>query len=180
MPPRRDQLLDATVDYVLVHGVGDLSLRPLAAAIGTKARLLIYHFGSRDELISATLAVALRRVQQAFLEMLSESTLEGSLLGFWRWATDEPNVAYLRLFLEIHALALHDQETYGSYLRDSILSWRTLIADRLVRRGLSRRGREDLATAIIGAVDGLLLDFLATGDRERTTRALQMFLRRVK
>jgi len=91
----------------------------------------------------------------------------------------EPD-GYLRLFLEIHALALHDQETYGGYLRDSILSWRTLIADRLVRRGLSRRGREDLATVVIGAVDGLLLDFLATGDRERTTRAMQMFLRRLK
>jgi AcrR family transcriptional regulator len=177
---RREELLDKTVQYLLEHGIGDLSLRPLAAATGTKARLLIYHFGSRDELVAAALSVVLRRVQNAFLSMHCEATLEGTLLGFWRYATDKPNLPYLRLFLEVHGLAVHDPDMYGEYLRASLESWKSLIAERLKKRGASRRQREELATLVIATVDGLFLDFLATGDRERTTRALLLFTRQLK
>lgn len=69
--PRREQLLEATVDYLLANGVTGLSLRPLASATGTQARLLIYHFGSRAALVSAALGVVLRRVQETFLAMHS-------------------------------------------------------------------------------------------------------------
>ncbi len=177
---RREQLLEATVGYLLENGAGGLSLRPLAAAIGTKARLLIYHFGSRDVLISSALSVLLRRVQQAFLAMHSEATLDRTLLGFWRWATAEPNEPFLRLFFEVHGLAIRDSETYGHYLRGAIESWKSLIADRLDKRAMNARRREELATLVIATVDGLLLDYLATGDRERTTRALSLFTKRLK
>lgn len=178
--PRREQLLEAAVEYLLANGLTGLSLRPLAAAAGTQARLLIYHFGSRAELVSAALAVVLRRVQEAFLAMHSEATLEGTLRGFWNWATDAPNEPYLRLFLEVHALALHDPDGYGESLRGSLESWRSLIADRLGKRGTTPKRRAERATLIIAAVDGLLLDYLATHDRERTTRALTLFLRSVE
>jgi AcrR family transcriptional regulator len=177
---RREELLEATVEYLLEHGVAGLSLRPLAAATGTKARLLIYHFGSRDELISAALSLALRRVQNAFVSMLGEATLERTLLGFWRWATDPPNTPYMHLFLEVHSLALHEPDRYAEHLRGSIASWRSLIMDRLRRRRLTPRQREELATLIIGVVDGLLLVYLASGDRDKTTRALELFLKRLK
>ena len=41
--------------------------------------------------------------------------------------------------------------------------------------------REELleATAMIAVFDGLLMDFLATGDRKRTTRALRLFMRKI-
>ena len=50
---RREVLLDTVTDHVLERGLIDLTLRPLAAAIGTSDRMLIYHFGSRDALVSA-------------------------------------------------------------------------------------------------------------------------------
>ncbi|MEA2342505.1 MAG: hypothetical protein QOF63_674 [Thermoanaerobaculia bacterium] len=177
---RREQLLDATVDYLLENGAAGLSLRPLAAAIGTKARLLIYHFGSRDVLISSALSVLLRRIQLAFLEMHSHATLDRTLIGFWRWATDKPNEPYLRLFFEVHGLAIREPERYGQYLRGAIDSWKELLSQRLDKRRMTARRREELATLIIATVDGLLLDYLATGEKERTTRALTMFLRTLK
>jgi len=177
---RRQQLLEATVDYLLENGAGALSLRPLAAAIGTKARLLIYHFGSRDVLISSALSVLLRRIQLAFLEMHSEAKLDRTLLGFWHWATDKPNEPYLRLLFEVHGLAIRDPKRYGQYLSGAIESWKTLIADRLDKRRMTARRREEMATLIIAVVDGLLLDYLATGERERTTRALTAFTKSLK
>ena len=42
----RTRLLDAAVAHAMVYGIADLSLRELAAAIGTSHRMLLYHFTS--------------------------------------------------------------------------------------------------------------------------------------
>ena len=47
MATRRDELAEAATDYVLEHGLIGLSLRPLAAALGTSDRMLLYHFATR-------------------------------------------------------------------------------------------------------------------------------------
>ena len=54
---RRLDLLNASVEYILNHGIADLSLRPLAANVGSKARLLIYHFGTKDSLVTEAMIV---------------------------------------------------------------------------------------------------------------------------
>jgi AcrR family transcriptional regulator len=46
----RQQLLDAAIEYTAEHGISDLSLRSLAAALGTSHRMLIFHFGSKEGL----------------------------------------------------------------------------------------------------------------------------------
>lgn len=44
---RRAELLELAYQYVLEHGVSDLSLRPLAAAINSSPRVLLFLFGSK-------------------------------------------------------------------------------------------------------------------------------------
>src|SRR5882757_3664805 len=63
---RREDLLNASIEYILERGVADLSLRPLAAKVGSKARLLIYHFGTKDSLVAEAMIVVRYRVQRAF------------------------------------------------------------------------------------------------------------------
>ncbi|MGW3288682.1 hypothetical protein ACWDR3_28990 [Streptomyces sp. NPDC001002] len=48
---------DACADHALAHGLPD-RLEPLATATGTSARMLIYHFGTRDALLRAILGRA--------------------------------------------------------------------------------------------------------------------------
>ena len=64
--PRRRELLELAYAYVLEHGVADLSLRPLAAAIGSSPRVLLFLFGSKAELVQALLA----RAREDELELL--------------------------------------------------------------------------------------------------------------
>ncbi len=40
-PSIRASLLDQAVDYVIANGVADLTLRPLAKALKTNARMLV-------------------------------------------------------------------------------------------------------------------------------------------
>ena len=60
MGDRRQVLAEGATDYVLEHGLLDLSLRPLAAALGTSDRMLLYHFGDKLNLV-ATILRALER-----------------------------------------------------------------------------------------------------------------------
>jgi AcrR family transcriptional regulator len=56
--PRKQELLRAAYTYVLGNGLADMSLRPLAKAIGSSPRVLLFLFGSKEGLIRALLARA--------------------------------------------------------------------------------------------------------------------------
>ena len=57
MKDRQVRTLDKAADYVLEHGLEGLSLRPLAAALGTSPRMLLYDFESKERLVDEVLAV---------------------------------------------------------------------------------------------------------------------------
>ena len=51
----KETLLPALAGHVLANGLGAASLRPLAKAAGTSDRMLVYHFGNKDDLIEEVL-----------------------------------------------------------------------------------------------------------------------------
>jgi len=175
--PRREVLLDATIEYMLQHGVADLSLRPLAAKVGSKARLLIYHFGSKDALVSEAMIVVRDRVQKAFAAMVENGrghTASQIIRAFWHWATSKQNERYLRLFFEVHGLALQKPAQYGRYLEGAVTTWVEMMAVVLPAR-MSLAKRRALATLAVSTVVGLFLDYLSSGDKRRTAQALEIF-----
>jgi AcrR family transcriptional regulator len=170
-PARRAQLRDAAVDYVLAHGLADLSLRPLAAAVGTSARILIYHFGSKEQLVAEALRGARRREQQLMATFWAGTPLEDPTLVMgrtWEWMTSPDNEPFLRLFFEVYGLALQDPGAYPGFLDHVVADWLKLFGSWLEDLGVDPRRAETLATAIVATSRGLLLDVLATGDRQRT------------
>jgi len=177
---RRTELLEAIVDVLLEDGVADLSLRPLAERVGTSARLLIYHFGSKEDLLAAALARVRARIAMA-LKALAQTdpspSLGAALTRFWLWATGEPNQKYFRLLFEIDGLAMHDQLRFSTQARNESTSvWLNLIRKAEALSGQSAVAPPGRTTLIWATVAGLLQDFLTTGDHERTTEALHYFL----
>jgi AcrR family transcriptional regulator len=91
-PRRRDALLQAAAAYLLRHGVAGMSLRPMAAAIRTSARLLIYHFGTKERLLIDAMGVIRAQARGGVEAMLRDALVDdqpgdlGDLVrGFWRW-----------------------------------------------------------------------------------------------
>jgi AcrR family transcriptional regulator len=165
-------------DYVLAHGLADTSLRPLAAALDTSARMLLYHFGSKEQLVTDALAAARDRQAEASRAWLAEQPeLEPAdlLRRFWRWQLDEQD-AFLRLFFEVYGLALQDPQRFPGFLDRAVADWLDFIGTLLRQAGLSRARARTAATAVIAGYRGLLLDVLATKDRARTRRALDLLL----
>ena len=52
---RRAELLESAYRHVQEHGLVGMSLRPLAHAVGSSPRVLLYLFGSKDGLVRALL-----------------------------------------------------------------------------------------------------------------------------
>src|SRR5689334_22244795 len=87
---RKTRLLEQTIDYVAAHGFSALSLRELAAAIGTSHRMLIYHFGSKEGLLIAIVHEVERRQRDLFASFATDLSLppREAGLAFWRQLTE--------------------------------------------------------------------------------------------
>lgn len=173
MSARRDELIGKSLEYFLEHGAAGLSLRPLAAATGTSARLLVYHFGSKDGLIAAVMDEVRGRLQESFAGLAAASGCgrRSTMQAFWSWTIRPENLPYLRLLFEVQILALQDPGRYARYLEGTSTSWLDLIERSLP----PSRDRRAVATLCAAVMDGLLLEYMSTGETRRTTRALKLF-----
>jgi AcrR family transcriptional regulator len=179
---RRADLLEATIEYLLDHGVADLSLRPLAAAVHSKARLLVYHFGSKDALVTEAMIAVRERVQESFSSLVrrrEQTDATEVIQAFWQWATSPKFERYLRLFFEVQGLALQKPAEYGRYLEGAVSSWVEMMGVVLPEE-FSPRTRKALATVAVSTTFGLLLDYLTSGQKKRTTDALEYFAEEFK
>jgi AcrR family transcriptional regulator len=173
MPSRKAQLRSAAVDYLVEHGVADLSLRPMAAAIGTSARLLIFHFKSKERLLLEVLGEVQARLQALFVSVVVTAPGRSPpIKQFWRWATRPQNLPYLRLLYEVQIIAIQNPKVFGRYLGQAATEWLGLAEGALTASIRSKV----MATLCIAVFDGLFLELLTTGDRVRTTRALDRFI----
>jgi AcrR family transcriptional regulator len=174
MSMRKAMLVESLIAYLIRRGVADLSLRPMAAAVGTSARLLIFHFGSKERLLLEVLDEMQARLQRSLAGLLGEPgvTRSAPLRQFWDWALKEPNFSQLQLIYQLHVLAAQDHKTYGKYLKRNSLSWLELV--QAVLKPVQRSPA--LATLIVAVFDGLLIEVISTGDRRRTTAAIDEFI----
>ena len=177
---RRTELLDRIVEELLTNGVGDLSLRPLAERVGSSARLLIYHFDSKEQLVAAALAEVRRHIGASLYargDQVRPQTLRELILMVWDWATEPPNQRYFRLLFEVDGLAMYERISFSDEVkRANSATWISMIE----RAGASLPNGGDLfsaySTLILAAFNGLLQEFLSTGDRDRMTAALSSLI----
>jgi len=175
----RTQLLASIVDHVIERGLADLSLRPLAIAIGSSQRTVLYHFTSKERLLAAVLLEVSRRqarLLDAWYERSAEYDTRTLLLRAWQWLAAPRHERLLRLLFEAYGIALRDRRRYGAFLRATTADWQTPFERILEARGFSPERAAALAQLLVATMRGLLLDVLATSDRPRAERALRSFL----
>jgi AcrR family transcriptional regulator len=168
----RQRLLDAVIAHVAEHGISDLSLRELAAAIGTSHRMLIHHFGGKDGLRVAVVHEVEARQRAAALAIDPSLPLDEAMRGFWRHISGPGLWGNERLFFELYGQAL--QGRTPEFLDGIVDSWLDPAAELLAAYGVP----EPRATARLGiaVTRGLLLDLLATRDREGVDAAMEAYI----
>lgn len=170
---RRAELLDAIVDYLVEHGVADLSLRPLAAATGVTPTTLVHHFGTKEELLGEALNGVRRRIMQALAPAAGRGASDGALLWeAWRWTSADEHLPLFRVFFDIYGRALHDPARFGAFMDHVVDDWLTALGAQFESAGAPPATARAKATLGVALIRGLLLDLLTTGDRDRVEAAL--------
>ncbi len=175
--PRRTELLEAAYRYALRHGLADLSLRPLATAVGSSPRVLLYLFGSKDGLVRALLGRA-RAEELALLDRLRQTDRGTSTVDaartVWSWLAAPEHRPLLALWVEAYGRSLTEPDgPWAGFARQTVLDWLDVLADPTQTRDVTGR------TLTLAVLRGALLDLLATGDAERTGAAVAEHLRLV-
>ncbi|MEZ4237275.1 MAG: TetR/AcrR family transcriptional regulator [Myxococcota bacterium] len=173
----RDRLLAATVAHFAANGLGDLSLRSLAAALGTSHRMLLYHFGSKEALLAAVVA-QVEAGQRDTLAALAASDDPPAVaaLRFWRGLTDPAVRPHVRLFFELVALTLQGHPATAALRETLVAPWIDAVAAAELRRGRSPAEARARARLGVAAARGLLLDLLVTDDLEGVDAAMAAFV----
>ncbi|MFG2605956.1 TetR/AcrR family transcriptional regulator [Streptomyces sp. NPDC048514] len=182
-PAKRGDLLDQVRDYLLQNGLADLSLRPLAKALGTSDRMLLYYFGTKERMVAEALAAYERRPLlrvRELLEVVGPPADAGGVRRFleemWR-RFGEPDVrAALPLYLEIMSVGVLHPDRYGPVMRDILTAWTDLLTSVLRDVGLDRDRARTQATLLTDASLGLLMAPLADGHWERAGEAFRALL----
>ena len=172
---RPKQLRIAIAKYLVKCGLADLSLRPLAKAVGSSPRGLLYHFGSKEKMVMEVLA-ELRRQQRAAYGQVEKKSVSEECRVIWKRMSAPDSEPYFRLFFEVYGIALRRPETYKDFLHNTMEDWLQLITGGFVRDGYNRAEGRALATVILAGLRGFMLDFCTTHDRRRVDRAVHLWL----
>lgn len=170
---RKEQLRVDALAYLLKHGLANVSLRPMAAQLGTSARILMFHFKSKEGLLQEVMEELHNRLQSSFLQISAAGDQrDAPLKRYWLWAARGRNFPYLRLLYEAQIVAAQNPKEYGRYMKRASSGWQRLVFERLSESMRS----EAMATLCIAVFDGLFLELINTGDRPRLTRAVDHFI----
>jgi AcrR family transcriptional regulator len=176
-PERRQELLDATVEFLLDHGVRGFSLGAVADAVGTSPRMLVYHFGSKAQLVDEGVGEARRRQRELFGAWLSPrpgTSYPRVLEQAWRSMERDEAQRYNRLFAEVAALARQPGSPFEGFGEHTVHDWLPLAVEGFRSDGCGAADAEARATLALAAMKGLILDLAATGQRRRVRSASRL------
>jgi AcrR family transcriptional regulator len=165
---RRRELLDALIDEFAAGGIGDRSLRDVAAAVGTSHRMLLHHFGSRESML-LTIVEEVESRQQGLLTELPTEPASGFAA---MWADlRQPGLRNLeRLFFECYARAAQGEKPFARMVPGAVDGWLAevkSVAGDTFDPAMARLG--------LAVTRGLLLDLVATDDDAGVDAAAKAF-----
>ncbi|MFI6071312.1 TetR/AcrR family transcriptional regulator [Actinoplanes sp. NPDC051343] len=174
---RKEELLELAYAYVRAYGLAQLSLRPLAAAIGSSPRVLLFLFGSKDGLVRALLARARRDELRLLAETGPADGLPEAGAQLWSWLSDPAHRPLLTLWVEAYARSLIESDgPWAGFAAETVADWLEVLARAQPAAGRNSARAAAERTAVLALLRGALLDLLATGDVARTTAAVNSAL----
>ena len=179
--PPRDRLIENAVRLAAHGGISHLSLRQLAAELGTSHRMRIYHFGSRDGLVAEIVRIVEEQQRDALDFLLHNCAVDPHEQAalFWDHVVDAAGT-FGPLFFELTGQALQGRPHTTTLLDGLVDMWIDPLAALYIRQGIDPQQAPVQARLGLAAARGLLLDLLVTGDRAAVDAAMDLLGRMVQ
>lgn len=167
--PERERLLNLVVDLILRDGVIDLSLSAISRSIESNNRMLLYYFGSKEQILYDASVLALERFPRLvsmFDRLAGSEPLIDRLDAAWEDLAAPENRPYLVIFFQRFGMAMRDREQWHSYIDRATRYWAEDLAQILVADGYRTHDAVVAATQIVATWRGLQFALLAGADAE--------------
>jgi AcrR family transcriptional regulator len=175
---RKAELLAAILDYLMDKTLAELTFRSLADGLGMSAYVLVYHFGSRDQLINdivVSIESRLDRMRNTDVRDIDRTSWREFLLDSWQWTMAQRNRHLTRLEFEATAQDIVAAEPRGtSQEHFRMLHHKT--RDWLMVQGISEEFADTDARLFTSTFYGLQFDFVVMNEPEAATKAFELML----
>ena len=149
----------------------NLSLRPLATAVGVSPRLLLYHFTSKENLVTEVLAYIFEQQTLLFTAPNPELSPSQRLDALWAQLASTSMKPFLRSLFEVELRAMNGDQHYARFATEALQGWLQLAAAHL------NDAPEPVARVLLSSLTGLLVIRFATGDEEGTDEGYEALKR---
>ncbi len=178
-PSIKKHLIEKCLEVFIEMGIKDFSLRKIANQLDTSARMLIYHFGTVENLFAEIIMAYSHNEKSQFETMLNKQqchTLK-EFIGFnWTAYLTPEREKILTVFVEIYGQCLRDKEKYPHFFQELLFEWIEFVEDLLEQNfNIPASTKNTWATLIIGTCRGLLMDWLASGETKRIEESVALF-----
>ena len=176
-PDRKPQLLADIVEYLHERSLSSLTFRTLADHLDVSTFTLVYHFGTKSQLVAEVVESICDLQRAAFLDaqVSTESIDEyfDTFRRYWRWAMDHR--ALQRLEFEAAMLEAIGMDA-GSITRTNMLGWHQTAVDGMRALGVPDDVVHAEARAMANTVYGLQYDLLVLDDPASVNEAFERAL----
>jgi AcrR family transcriptional regulator len=163
---RAEAMLMKVVAHLRSTGSVDISLRHLAAAIGTSHRMLQYHFGTRENL----LGIVMMQLSKEYIAHFSgkrPTTRVETIEAVWTRFLDPSNRLQTQILFALSAAVAERPDLEAPGLTADFDNFAAALGAFGRAEGLEPAAADREARAIVSSLLGLYLDFFVLRDIER-------------
>lgn len=172
-PQKKHELLERCLMATIEVGSLDSSINAIAKRIGTSGRMLVYHFGSKQELERQLISLLEQRLREQLWSVCQAADSEGAdtlttpLLAMWQRLTSPEMNGLVKLSMSLSQQAMRgDVEAQGFLERES-QQWIVFLSE------ITKD--DESAVALLHLFQGAILDFLTTGNIVRGQQTIKRF-----
>lgn len=179
---RHERLCQAAIAVAMRDGIAGLTTRAVADEAGMSPAMLHYQFESKDGLLLAVLeSIHADVYQQLGSAVVGQCGLATALARmctrYWHHAQETPGLQRVQYELTLHALTLEGGEAlalaqYEGYVDEVVTQLR-----KAARKPVRPAALRDIAGAALALMDGIILQWLATGNATACERRLMLALK---
>ncbi|MDG4788071.1 TetR/AcrR family transcriptional regulator [Micromonospora sp. WMMD1102] len=169
---KSDELLARIIEIVRRTGLAGFSLETLAPELGTSSRMLVYYFGSKDELLGRIVYAVRSATVEAFASQPAATITEA--IDHW-WNYYRANMADMQFFFHLASRSFEEPDKFEEFSSTAVSVWTSYFHQSLHGVTKSDAEAQAIARLALATVRGLMVDQLITGETARVEEALAEF-----
>jgi AcrR family transcriptional regulator len=169
---KAEEMLGCIIEIVRRQGLASFSLDNLAPQLGTSSRMLVYYFGSKDELLGR-ISRTIREDTVAQLESEPAGSITEAIERWWNHYLANPTD--MQFLFHLTSRTFEEPEKFREFSNTAVGLWSSYFRRSLEGQVRSRAEARAIARLVLATVRGLQGDLLISADKTQVEGSLKIF-----